>query len=133
MEAASGVLGPRTRRALEVPAEVDLSAGNPITVEGEDLGIPTSASVAPCHLIGHDHLVPSLDQPHELELLSSTRAGPAPLEVARAVQSDIDRARECELIGQDPLDEAAVAGREGEVELSRTADSVTYRHRHLRS
>jgi hypothetical protein len=75
MKARLGVLGPRARRALEISAEVHLSVGNAIAAEGEDLGIPPSASLAPCHLAGHDHFVPALDQPTELEVLALAGAG----------------------------------------------------------
>jgi hypothetical protein len=61
---------------LEVPAEVDLSAGDPITVEGEYLRVPASTSVSPGHLVGHDHLVAALDESYEFKLLPL--AGPRP-------------------------------------------------------
>src|ERR1700751_4899721 len=119
------------RRALEIPAEVHLSPGDAIVVKREDLGIPPSAAVASCHLVGHDHFVSSLEQPNKLELLTLAGAGPAPREISRAVQSDVDGAGEAERVGQEPVDERAVAGRKGEVELSHAIDPVTHRLRHL--
>lgn len=107
--------GPLPRRRLKAPAEVDLGADDPVPVEGENLGVPASASVASRHLVGDDHLVTSLNESYEIKLLSLPRAWPATLEIATAVQANIDRAPECELACQYPLDEFAVTGREGGV------------------
>jgi hypothetical protein len=48
----TGALGPPVT-TLEIPAEVDLGADDPITVKGEDLRIATSTSVAPPGSVAH--------------------------------------------------------------------------------
>jgi hypothetical protein len=110
------------RPALDVPTEVHLGTRDPIAVKHEDLGVAPSASVAPRHLVRHDHFVPSPYQPNEFELLSLSGARPAALETAHAIQLNIDWTREPEIVGQDALHDVAVARCEGKVEILREFD-----------
>jgi hypothetical protein len=50
---------------MEVPAEVDLSAADPIAAEGQDLRVARSPAVGAGRLVGHEHLATDLDQARE--------------------------------------------------------------------
>src|SRR3954453_14303571 len=72
---------------LQVPAEVDLHAYDPVlVVERDDLGVPSPRASGGGGLVGDDHLVARLDEPDKIETVSTPRPGPAPLEVAIAVE-----------------------------------------------
>ena len=96
----------RHRRSLprQVPPEVDLRSAEPITVEGEHLGIDPCAAVGLDQLVGHDDLVARLDQALEREGLFPAGARPAALEIATAIEVDVERAGEAEIRGQHFLD-----------------------------
>src|SRR4051812_6525055 len=85
-----GVSGETIREVaslLQVPAEVDLHAYDPVlVVKRDDLGVPPPPASGGGGLVGDDHLVARLDQPDKIEALSTPRPGPAPLEVAIAVE-----------------------------------------------
>src|SRR5262249_54419587 len=101
---------------LAVPAEVDLDPRDPITVEGEDLGVPAAPAIGPDELVGHDHLVARFDQALDVDPLSAPRSGPALLEEAGSIEARIRGAREDQLVSEVPLEEVPVPGREGLVE-----------------
>ena len=97
---------------LEVPAEVDLSAGDLVlVVEGNDLGVPSPATAGNVAFVGDDHLVARLDQPDELEVLSPAGSRPATLEVTVTVELRVRRGGEEEVMAQALLEEAPVASR----------------------
>lgn len=97
-------------RPLQVPAEIDLRAGDLVfVVEGQDLGVPSSAAAGDVGLVGDDHLIARLDQPDELEVLTPPRRGPAPLEVAVTVELRVRRGGEEEVVAQSLFEEASVA------------------------
>src|SRR5204863_4761105 len=97
----------------ELPAEVDLDPGDLVVlVEREDLGVRAAAALRPAQLIGDDHLVSQLDEPHEVEALTPAGAGPAALEVAVAVELWIRGGGEGEVGGEVPLEHLAVASGE---------------------
>jgi len=104
----------RSRAALlHVPAEVDLGTDDLVlVVEREDLGIPPSAAAGGVAFVGDDHFIARLDQPDETEFLVTPCAGPAPLEVAVAVQLRVGRSGELEVIAEALLEEAPVSGLE---------------------
>lgn len=97
-------------RLLQVPAEIDLDADDLVfRVEGQDLGVPSSAAAGDVGLIGDDHLIARLDQPDELEALTPPRPRPAPLEVAVTVELRVRRGGEEEVVAQSLFEEASVA------------------------
>jgi hypothetical protein len=96
---------------FEVPAEVDLGAGDLVlVVKGNDLGVPSPAAAGDVALIGDDYLVARLDQPDDIEVLAPPRPGPATLKVAVTIELRVGRGGEEEVIAQAVLEEAAVAG-----------------------
>lgn len=60
-------------------------------------------------LVGDNHLLAGSNETYELELLSLAGARPAVLEVTVTVEPDVERAREREVVGQDPVDRRAVS------------------------
>jgi len=101
----------KRRCLLEVPAEVDLGAGDLVlVVEGNNLGVPCPAAAGNVAFVGDDDLVARLDQPDEIEVLAPAGPGPATLEVAVTVEVRIRRRGEEEVIAQALLEEAPVAG-----------------------
>src|SRR5918992_2964511 len=119
----TGVPGSKVRKEagtipalLQVPAEVDLGAHDPVlVVECEHLGVPSPAAAGGVALVGDDHLVARLDQADEVEALAPPRPGPAALEVAVAVELGVGRGGEQEVVAQALLEEAPVSGGEGGV------------------
>jgi uncharacterized protein YndB with AHSA1/START domain len=101
---------PRPERSLEVPAEVDLLSADLVAVEREDLGVAKPAPVGLRAFVGHDDLVSGLDEPLKLERLDQLSVRPAALEVPRAVDPDVGRTVEREILGQELLDDAPIAG-----------------------
>ena len=95
----------------QVPAEVDLRAGDPVLlVEGNDLGVPSPAATGHIAFVGDDDLVAGLDQPDELEVLASPRARPATVEVTVSVELRVWRGGEEKVIAEALIEEAAVPG-----------------------
>ncbi len=81
----------------------------------EDFSVPSSAAITFRHFVSHNHVVTGLDYPHKLEPLALSCGWPAALEVARPIQADIQRTGEGKGVGEGPLDQTAIACREGEV------------------
>src|SRR5215207_10481053 len=103
---------------LEIPAEVDLDPPDLVAVEGEHLGVAAPAPVRALQLVGDDDLVAGLDQADDVDPLPLPRAGPAALEEAPPIEVRIGRAREGQVFCEVLLEELAVSGGEGGVELS---------------
>src|SRR5262249_40287052 len=116
------------RLVLQVPAEVDLHLRDPLAVEREDLGVAAAAAVAVGQLVGDDHLPAGLHHPHEADALARSGARPPAIEVAGAVEPDVERAREPEPLGEAPLDRRAVAHGEGFEDVADHSSAVSGRH-----
>jgi hypothetical protein len=94
---------------LEVPAEVDLGAGDPVlVVEGDDLGVTSPATAGDVAFIGDDDLIARFDHSDELKVLAPPRPGPAALKVTVTVELRVRRGGEEEVIAQALLEEASV-------------------------
>jgi len=103
---------------LKGPAKIHLDDPNLVARKGEDFGVTSPAAINICHLIRHDQFIARLDDPNEVELLALPRAWPAAIKVTRAIQSNIERAGKRELAGEGPLDQVAIARREGTVDVA---------------
>src|ERR687892_250585 len=103
------------RELGQVPAEVHLHAGDLAVLEAEDLGVAEAPAVGPRGLVGHEHLVTDLLESLELEGLDQLAVGPAALEVGHPVDAGVGGAEEGDLVGEEALDDAAIAGRVGVV------------------
>jgi hypothetical protein len=79
-----------------------------------------------CQLVGHDHLVARVDQPHEVVSGSASGAGPAAGEETIPIEPDIEGAGEREVVGQQALGGVAIAGGEGQVQLTRECAAISY-------
>src|SRR5437016_1721296 len=118
----------RRTRSFEIPAEVDLCATDLVAFECEDFGVAEPISVGLRALVGHDDLVAGLDEPLELEGLDQLGVRPAALEVPSAIDAQVGRAVEREVVGQKVLDDAAIAGFVGAIAVSSDLHAVLVRH-----
>src|SRR5439155_16978655 len=99
-----------TPRSRLLPAEVDLGLADLLALEGEHLGIAKAAPVGPRAFVRDDHLLARLEQARELVVLDAGGVGPAALEVARAVDAHVGGAEEREVVAQELIEHAAIAG-----------------------
>src|SRR3954447_23343934 len=96
---------------LEVPAEVDLGADQLVAGEPEHLGVAEARAVGPLGDVGDEHLVVrDLLEALVLKRLVALVIRPAALEVRGAVDAGVGRRVEDEVVGEQVLEHAAVAG-----------------------
>src|SRR5262245_46589625 len=89
-------------------AEIDVDAGDPVTLEGEELGIAEFLAVAGAAEIGHEGRVAALDDALEHVLLDAQAVWPASLEIGGLVDAIVIRAGEAEALGKQGLQGAAI-------------------------
>jgi hypothetical protein len=104
--------------SINGPAKVHLDGANLVAAERENFGVSSPAATSLRRFVGHNHFVTGLNDPKEVELLALPCTWPAAVEITHAIQSDVERAGECELVGEDALDQAAIASREGVIYVS---------------
>src|SRR5205807_6743640 len=117
-----------TPRSRQLPAEVDLGPADLLALEGEHLGVAKAAPIGPRALVRDDYLIACLEQAREPVLLDASGVGPAALEVARAVDVHVGGGEEFEVLAQELIEYAAIAGLVGSIGLASKGEAVPGRH-----